>query len=225
MDEDWASTQLTQATCYVLAGVGFEATEARPLKYVNGLFVDYLLRIALYAKRIAVSQRRDLAGRTDVELMMVMEQIHTGALEDEMERSADSERSPPGINLQSMVPGISNLELEDEGIIRLLGEELDGAVDKRFYIEHHYPSFPPKHTYTYTPHYPIRPNSPRGVRERAAEESHLAEVALQKIIDAFGSDVNRAEDPVWKECWNSMGFSGEMDRIVNADAPFQRATV
>ena len=52
------------------------------------------------------------------------------------------------------------------------------------YIPKHFPHLPDRHTYQATPQFPHRDDDPRSLREKAAEESRLAEQALRRLATA-----------------------------------------
>lgn len=213
-----AAFLLTRANAKLLDSAGFNVYERRPLVGLNGLLEDYLFRIAKTARKVAIAQRKNKVGLAEIEIMLSIEGIHTGVLESEMERVKGVQFVLEVDEAAVTTHGFS----ENAEIKRILGPALDGARDKRPYVPSHLPPFPAKHTYLATPHYSSRPSSPRRIREMATEEARQAEVALQKIIDAFGGEQYVQHDMAWKACWEEMGFHGEVARNANAESNFNR---
>jgi len=69
-------------------------------------------------------------------------------------------------------------------LTKLLGKELDGAVDKekRSHIPKKFIPYPSKHTYKFTPRDGKRETDTRKIRETAAKEARLGEEALRRLI-------------------------------------------
>jgi len=92
-------------------------------------------------------------------------------------------------------------------LTKLLGKELDGAVDKekRSHIPKKFIPYPSKHTYKFTPRDDRRETDTRKIRETAAKEARLGEEALRRLITVGKSgkanDVKKAasKDALGKE--------------------------
>lgn len=95
---------------------------------------------------------------------------------------------------------------EDEDLfapLPILGPELSGEDDRarRAYIPKHFPQFPSKHTYRYTPVFTEREQDPRKIRERATEEGRYGEEALRKLARAASKDTHLGAVGREKKLW------------------------
>lgn len=133
--------------------------------------------------QFAHAQRRTRPTVTDIEQMLLSHNIDLSGLEDEMRRVPSTHPpmlQPPKIHTTDE----EQFFTEQNQLRALLGNELDGATDKREYIPDHLPPLPSKHTYMATSTFTDRPKEPRVIRELATEEARLAENALRKILAA-----------------------------------------
>jgi hypothetical protein len=69
------------------------------------------------------------------------------------------------------------------------------------YIPPHFPQFPSKHTYRYTPVFTERELDPRKIRERATEDGRHGEEALRKLARAAFKDVQAGGGHREKRLW------------------------
>lgn len=86
----------------------------------------------------------------------------------------------------------------------VLDPHLSGEDDRArsAYIPPHFPQFPSKHTYRYTPVFTEREQDPRKIRERATEDGRHGEEALRKLARAAFKDthagaVSQREKRLW----------------------------
>lgn len=99
---------------------------------------------------------------------------------------------------------------EDEGVfgafsdIPVLGKELSGEDERQqiTYIPAHFPHFPSKHTYRFTPVYTERETDPRRIRELGMEDSRHGEEALRKLAraafkDTHATGTGKSEKRLW----------------------------
>lgn len=105
--------------------------------------------------------------------------------------------------LPSPPPEVNDLFGEFLGM-PVLDSHLSGEDDKirSTYIPSHFPQFPSKHTYRYTPVFTEREDDPRKVRERATEEGRHGEEALRKLARAAFKDthtgaLSKGEKRLW----------------------------
>jgi hypothetical protein len=86
----------------------------------------------------------------------------------------------------------------------ILGDDLSGEDDRRrnSYIPAHFPQFPSKHTYCFTPVYTDRETDPQTIRELGTEDGRHGEEALRKLAraafkDTHVSGVGKGEKRLW----------------------------
>lgn len=84
-----------------------------------------------------------------------------------------------------------------------LSSELSGEDDRvrSAYIPKHFPGFPSKHTYRYTPIFTEREQDPRKIRERATEDGRHGEEALRKLARAASKDTHLGAVGREKKLW------------------------
>lgn len=87
--------------------------------------------------------------------------------------------------------------------IPFLGPQLSGEDDRArsAYIPKHFPEFPSKHTYRYTPVFTEREADPRKIRERATEDGRYGEEALRKLARAAFQDNQLGSAGREKKLW------------------------
>lgn len=76
----------------------------------------------------------------------------------------------------------------------VLSKDLSGEDERQrtSYIPAHFPHFPSKHTYRFTPVYTERETDPRKIRELAMEDSRYGEESLRKLARAAFKDTHAA---------------------------------
>jgi Transcription factor TFIID complex subunit 8 C-term len=76
----------------------------------------------------------------------------------------------------------------------VLSKDLSGEDERQqfSYIPAHFPHFPSKHTYRFTPVYTERETDPRKIRELGMEDSRFGEEALRKLARAAFKDTHAA---------------------------------
>lgn len=86
----------------------------------------------------------------------------------------------------------------------ILSDALSGEDDRRrySYIPTHFPQFPSKHTYHFTPVYTDRETDPQKIRELGTEDGRHGEEALRKLARAAFKDkhvaaVGKGEKRLW----------------------------
>jgi hypothetical protein len=86
----------------------------------------------------------------------------------------------------------------------ILGDDLSSEDDRRrnSYIPAHFPQFPSKHTYCFTPVYTDRETDPQTIRELGTEDGRHGEEALRKLAraafkDTHVSGVGKGEKRLW----------------------------
>lgn len=84
-----------------------------------------------------------------------------------------------------------------------LGSELDGENDRArsAHIPKHFPQFPSRHTYRYTPVFTEREHDPRKIRERATEDGRHGEEALRKLARAASQETHLGAVGREKKLW------------------------
>ena len=99
---------------------------------------------------------------------------------------------------------------EDENVLGaftgmpVLGKELSGEDERQqiSYIPSHFPHFPSRHTYRFTPVFTERETNPRRIRELGMEDSRNGEEALRKLARAAFKDTQatgtgKSEKRLW----------------------------
>lgn len=86
----------------------------------------------------------------------------------------------------------------------ILSDALSGEDDRRrnSYIPAHFPQFPSKHTYCFTPVYTDRETDPQTIRELGTKDGRHGEEALRKLAraaykDTHVSGVGKGEKRLW----------------------------
>jgi hypothetical protein len=86
----------------------------------------------------------------------------------------------------------------------ILSDALSGEDDRRRngHIPAHFPQFPSKHTYRFTPVYTDRETDPQKIRELGTEDGRHGEEALRKLAraaykDTHVSGVGKGEKRLW----------------------------
>lgn len=87
--------------------------------------------------------------------------------------------------------------------VSFLGPHLSGEDDRArsAHIPQHFPQFPSKHTYRYTPVFTQRELDPRRIRERATEDGRYGEEALRKLARAAFQDNQLGSAGREKKLW------------------------
>ncbi|EPY49726.1 transcription factor TFIID complex subunit 8 [Schizosaccharomyces cryophilus OY26] len=123
-------------------------------------------------------------------------------LEERIHKSAD-------------IPDRFKSSLDSSMISHLLGS-LAVSQNRPNYVASHLPPFPASHTYLASPVYPVRPTSPRRIRELATKESRLAENALRKILDANQPQVmNSPRQAAFTKACQDLQLDSKSFHIVN----------
>lgn len=115
----------------------------------------------------------------DFEYALAMFQIPLASLEPHL-------KPPVGpLPAQEMEEASPEEGVNREVLVKLLGDELDGAHEKaaRSYIPDHLPPFPSKHTYLWTDKESARETDPRKIREEASKGARLAEESLRRLVN------------------------------------------
>lgn len=88
--------------------------------------------------------------------------------------------------------------------IPVLSKELSGEDERQqtSYIPAHFPQFPSKHTYRFTPVFTERETDPRRIRELGMEDSRQGEEALRKLAraafkDTHATGTGKSEKRLW----------------------------
>ena len=100
--------------------------------------------------------------------------------------------------------------------VSFLGSQLSGEDDRArsAHIPKHFPEFPSKHTYHYTPVFTERELDPRKIRERATEDGRHGEEALRKLARAAFQDNQLGSAGRDKKLWGR--------RVESMDSMFEK---
>ncbi|WBW73087.1 transcription factor TFIID complex subunit 8 [Schizosaccharomyces osmophilus] len=119
------------------------------------------------------------------------------------------------IHKSADIPDRFKSSLDSSMISHLLGS-LAVSQNRPSYVANHLPPFPASHTYLASPVYPVRPTSPRRIRELATKESRLAENALRKILDANQPQVlNSPRQAAFAKASQDLELDSKSFHIVN----------
>jgi len=128
-------------------------------------------------KRLAHASRRCYPVPTDFETVLCYYNLPLSSLKPHL-------KDP--VNKRCLDPTFYDPVIENTTYLEspppVLGDELDGRYEKeeRAWIPKHFPSFPSKHTYRYTPvELPVRKTQKK--REEALADARKGEMALRRI--------------------------------------------
>lgn len=181
----------------------------------GGLIVTDIFRIASIVRQSMISCRRLQPIPQDFELALKRMHLRCDDLIPHVRPSKPSSTEYIPTLLPSPPP-------EDEEIIGtlqslpFLGPSLSGEGDRvrSAYIPQHFPAYPSKHTYRYTPVFTERERDPRKIRERATEDGRHGEEALRKLARAASKDHQLAAGGRDKKPWGR--------RMESMDSMFER---
>ncbi|KAL2312814.1 hypothetical protein POMI540_3709 [Schizosaccharomyces pombe] len=172
----------------ILQQLGFDSmTKAAEASFVEA--VDKYLRNSFRELALHTQLSKHTIPTTkDVALWLNLLNIPMSSLQTELEKN--SKPLPPAINDEldrlanesQDIPSKFKSSLDSKMVSQLLGS-LAVSQNRPAYVVNHLPPFPASHTYMATPVYPVRPTSPKQIRELATQESRLAEHALRKILN------------------------------------------
>lgn len=157
------------------------------------------MRFTSHVRQSMLASRRVQPIPQDFELAMTRHRLTPDDLTPYLKGSrAAKTTSTSGTLLPSPPP-----EEDDFKTVAFLGPQLSGEEDRArsAYIPQHFPQFPSKHTYRYTPVFTEREMDPRRIRERATEDGRHGEEALRKLARAAFQDNQMRSTGREKRLW------------------------
>lgn len=161
-----------------------------------------ILHLASFARNSMIAGRRMQPIPQDFEFALQQSYIGTEELIPFI-KASKTENTVPTL-LPSPPPE------EDEDLfgafsgIPVLSKELSGEEERQriSYIPAHFPHFPSKHTYRFTPVFTERETDPRRIRELGMEDSRHGEEALRKLAraafkDTHATGTGKSEKRLW----------------------------
>ncbi|KAI1331631.1 hypothetical protein F5Y16DRAFT_394918 [Xylariaceae sp. FL0255] len=176
--EDLGREGLERSVTLVLKHVGFESATPDAMSCFTEMIETYMDSFIARLKRTAHCARRSDPTPADFETVLRYFNIPLSTLKRHLKN--------PGVPEDDLTPTFYNPIKEDttylESSTPILGEELDGRFEKeeRSWIPTHFPSFPSKHTYRWTPAEPPKQDNQKKKAEAQAD-ARKGELALRRI--------------------------------------------
>ncbi|TGJ82387.1 hypothetical protein E0Z10_g6376 [Xylaria hypoxylon] len=168
---------LRRSITLALKHVGFDSATEEALEGFTETVETYMDGFIHQLKRVAHASRRSVPIPTDFEAILHYHNLPLSSLKPHLKNPVPKRFLEPKF-YDPIVENTTYLQSTPP----ILGDELDGRQEKeeRVWIPKHFPSFPSKHTYRYTPAEPPVKNTPRK-REEALADARKAEIALRRI--------------------------------------------
>ncbi|KAI0388577.1 hypothetical protein F5Y17DRAFT_452258 [Xylariaceae sp. FL0594] len=168
---------LRRSITLALRHVGFDAAHGDALEGFTEAVETYIAGFIGHIKRVAHASRRSDSIPTDFETALCYYNLPPSSLKPHLQNPIDKQYLDPTF-YDPIIENTTYLESPPP----VLGDELDGRYEKeeRAWIPKHFPSFPSKHTYRYTPaELPVRKTQKK--REEALADARKGEMALRRI--------------------------------------------
>lgn len=157
-----------------------------------------ILHLASFARQAMTASRRMQPIPQDFEFALQRANIGTDELLLQIPQ-------PPPEPIPTLLPSPPPEDLFDAFLgMPIMSDALSGENDRRrnSYIPAHFPQFPSKHTYRFTPVYTDRETDPQTIRELGTEDGRHGEEALRKLAraafkDTHVSGVGKGEKRLW----------------------------
>ncbi|KUL84205.1 hypothetical protein ZTR_06913 [Talaromyces verruculosus] len=202
LDDDTVTHLLECSIGQVLTKTGYDTAEPVALDVFRQATEEYILHLASFARNSMIAGRRMQPIPQDFEFALQQSYVGTEELIPFI-KASKTEKTLPTL-LPSPPPE------EDEDLfgafsgIPVLSKELSGEEERQriSYIPAHFPHFPSKHTYRFTPVFTERETDPRQIRELGMEDSRHGEEALRKLAraafkDTHATGAGKSEKRLW----------------------------
>ncbi|GAW12850.1 hypothetical protein ANO14919_022210 [Xylariales sp. No.14919] len=168
---------LRRSVTLALKHVGFDSATEEALEGFTETVETYMDGFIHQLKRLAHASRRSDPTPTDYETILRYHNLSLSSLKPHLKNPVPKQFLEPKF-YDPIVENTTYLQSTPP----ILGDELDGRYEKeeRTWIPKHFPSFPSKHTYRYTPAELPAKNTPKK-REEALADARKAEMALRRI--------------------------------------------
>ncbi|KAI2640051.1 hypothetical protein GGS21DRAFT_504809 [Xylaria nigripes] len=168
---------LRRSITLTLKHVGFDSATEEALEGFTEAVETYMVGFIGQVKRVAHAARRSDPIPTDFEDILRHYNLPISSLKPHLKNPVPKEL---------LEPSYYNPIVEDTAYLEsstpILGDELDGKYEKeeRPWIPKHFPSFPSKHTYRYTPA-DLPAKNTHQKRAEAVSDARKGEMALRRI--------------------------------------------
>ncbi|KAI1428691.1 hypothetical protein F5Y12DRAFT_683274 [Xylaria sp. FL1777] len=168
---------LRRSITLALKHVGFDSATEEALEGFTETVETYMDGFMHQLKRVAHAARRSDPIPTDYEAILRYHNLPLSSLKPHL-------KNP--VHKRFLEPTFYDPIVENTNYLQstppILGDELDGKYEKeeRPWIPKHFPSFPSKHTYRYTPAVLPAKDTPKK-RAEALADARKAEMALRRI--------------------------------------------
>ncbi|KAF2968296.1 hypothetical protein GQX73_g5274 [Xylaria multiplex] len=168
---------LRRSITLALKHVGFDSATEEALEGFTETVETYMDGFIHQLKRLAHASRRSDPTPTDYEAILRYHNLPLSSLKPHLKNPIPKRLLEPEF-YDPIVENTTYLQSTPP----VLGDELDGKHEKeeRAWIPKHFPSFPSKHTYRYTPAELPAKTTPKK-REEALADARKAEKALRRI--------------------------------------------
>ncbi|KAI1126614.1 hypothetical protein F5Y10DRAFT_209405 [Nemania abortiva] len=168
---------LRRSITLALNHVGFDSAREEALEGFTEMVETYMDGFIEQLKRVAHAARRSDPIPTDYEAILRYHNLPLCSLKPHLKNPVSKKLLEPTF-YDPIIENTTYLESTPP----VLGDELDGRYEKeeRAWIPKHFPSFPSKHTYRYTPAEPPAKNTEKK-RTEALADARKAEMALRRI--------------------------------------------
>ncbi|KAI0813461.1 hypothetical protein GGR55DRAFT_579530 [Xylaria sp. FL0064] len=168
---------LRRSITLALKHVGFDSATEEALEGFTETVETYMSGFIHQLKRVAHAARRSDPIPTDYEAILRHHNLPLSSLKPHLKNPLPKQLLEPSF-YDPIVENTTYLQSTPP----VLGDELDGRYEKeeRVWIPKHFPSFPSKHTYRYTPAELPAKATPKK-RAEALADARKAEVALRRI--------------------------------------------
>ncbi|TRX91976.1 hypothetical protein FHL15_007073 [Xylaria flabelliformis] len=168
---------LRRSITLALSHVGFDSATEEALEGFTETVETYMHGFIHQLKKVAHASRRNDTIPTDFEAVLRQHNLPLSSLKPHLKNPIPKKLLEPTF-YDPIIENTTYLEKTPP----VLGDELDGRYEKeeRAWIPKHFPSFPSKHTYRYTPAEPPTKNTEKK-RAEALADARKAEQALRRI--------------------------------------------
>ncbi|KAI0471192.1 WD40-repeat-containing domain protein [Xylaria cf. heliscus] len=175
--ENMGRDGLRRSITLALSHVGFDSATEEALEGFTETVETYMEGFMQQLKKVANASRRNDLIPTDFEAILRHHNLPLSSLKPHLKNPVPKELLEP-----TFYDPITENTTYLERTPPVLGDELDGRYEKedRSWIPKHFPSFPSKHTYRYTPADPPTKNTEKK-RTEALADARKAEMALRRI--------------------------------------------
>ncbi|KAI8952603.1 hypothetical protein F4801DRAFT_577365 [Xylaria longipes] len=175
--ENMGRDGLRRSITLALSHVGFDSATEEALEGFTETVETYMDGFIHQLKKVAHGARRNDPIPTDFEAILRQHNLPLSSLKPHLKNPIPKELLEP-----TFYDPITENTTYLQRTPPVLGDELDGRYEKeeRSWIPKHFPSFPSKHTYRYTPA-PPPARSTEKKRAEALADARKAEMALRRI--------------------------------------------